>query len=137
MLYGREPEISRDVLIYLAADSQNLAKRPPRPDGSGRNRKNRDQHYGAEKRETAGAGTRAGKNKPQVQTKKPRMVGENLVQKRENCERVDASSEDKTASQRERPRPKKGAGAPLPSSTYRADSGALLIHRADGAAMLA
>ena len=124
MLCGREPKTPRAFLIYLAADNPNRAKRPPRTEKGERKRGNRDPHYGAEKKKTAGTGTRTEKRKPRVKKKKPRGAGEDRVQKRENCERVDASKEEKTATKWGRPRTKKGAGAPLPAPTYRAESGA-------------
>ena len=114
----------RAFLKYLAADSQNRARRPPRPEMSERKRGNRDQHYGAKKKKTAGTGTQTGKRKPRAQKKRPRGAGATRVPKRGNCERVGASKEGATAGQRGRPRRKKGAGAPLPPSTYRAESGA-------------
>ena len=90
----------RAFLIYLAADSQNRARRPPRPEISTRNKGNRDQHYGAKKKKTAGAGARTEKGKPHEKTKRPRGAGENRVQKRETA---DAWARAK----RRRPRPKK------------------------------
>ena len=82
---------------YLAADSQNRARRPPRPEMSERKRGNRDQHYGAKKKKTAGAGTRAEKRKPRAEKEGPRGAGGTRVPKRGNCGHVGASKEETTA----------------------------------------
>ena len=87
----------RAFLKYLAADSQNRAGRPPRPEMSERKRGNCDRRNGVKKKKTAGAGTRTEKRKPQAKGKRPRGPGGTRVPKRGNCGRVGASKEEKTA----------------------------------------
>ena len=104
-------------LIYPAADSQNRASRPPRPEMSERKRGKRDQHYGTKKKETAGTGTRTEKRKPRKKKKRLLGAGESRVQKGK-------TTDSWAQANRRRPRPKKGTGAALPPPTYRAESGA-------------
>ena len=121
MIRGDEPKASRAFLIDNAADSQNRAKRPPRPEKSERKRGNRDQHSGAEKK-IADTGARAEQRKPRSKKTQPRGAGGNHVQKRENCERVVASNEETKprASEDDCARNLLRRSAPLSSSMIRA-----------------
>ena len=90
----------RAFLNYLAADSQNRARRPPRPEMSERKRGNRDQHYGAKKKKTAGTGTQTEKKKPRAKKKRPRGEGVTRIPKRGKCGHVGAGKEEKAATKK-------------------------------------
>ena len=90
----------RAFLNYLAADSQNPARRPPRPEMSERKRGNRDQHYGAKKKKTAGTGNQTEKKKPRAKKKRPRGEGVTRIPKRGKCGRVGAGKEEKAATKK-------------------------------------
>ena len=104
-------------LKYLAADSQNRARRPPRPEMSERKRGNRGQHYGAKKKKTAGTGTQTEKRKPRVKEKRPRGQGN----PRPNKGKLRTRGREQRGEDRDQ---KKGAGAALPSLTYRTEPSA-------------
>ena len=86
--------------IYLAADSKNCARRPPRPEMCESARGNRDQHYRTKKKETAGTGARTEKRKPREKKERSRGAGESRAQKRENRIRAGASKKEKTAAEK-------------------------------------
>ena len=108
----------RAFLIYPAADSQNRARRPPRPEMSERERRNRAEQYGAKKKKTAGAGAQTEKRKPREKKKRPPGAGKKPRPKQGKPRTRGREQRGEDRGQ------KKGAGAAKPSPTYRAESGA-------------